>query len=677
MKKFLVLCLVFGLAIGTATSQPNSFKYQTVVRDGGGEVVANQPISFQLVILQGNAAGTNLYTETHTTTTNQFGVANLEIGNGSVVSGDFAAIDWGADDYYLQIKFDINGGTNYLLAGTSQLMAVPYALYAKNSGGSSAWQATGDDIYFNEGKVGIGTDSPSRLFHISGGDALIETPEWADITIRTTTPGTDASLALRTATDGVWGNDNYWQIMNKPAHNNDLHFAFNASRKMTLSNVGYLGIGTDQPGSLLDIHGGTRFSVRLDNESRSKVGNLYSSDDTLALVSFGSAEISIDENNNNVGRIFRVIHNGDEELFRVQEDGKVGIGTSNPASMFHVKGQNFTFEDTLWSYLKIMSTGEGDPVLQLYANDDIWALHNDDSEGNKFNIRHNNSTKLAITSEGNMGIGTSSPHESARLEVNATDKGFLPPRMSNTQISNIRNPTNGLMVYSTSDRHVYVFNSTDNSWIRVAYDSQTITPSFDCGTLLTDPRDGKSYSTVQIGAQCWMAENLAYLPGVSPSSQGNNTDPYYYVYNYQGSDVAEAKATTNYQTYGVLYNWPASLDACPAGWHLPADAEWIVLTTYLGGESIAGGKIKETGTSHWNSPNNGATNSSGFTGLPGGGRATSGYFNYMGNNGLFWSSTEYSSSNAWLRILNYSDANATRGNDTKGYGFSVRCVRDL
>ena len=200
---------------------------------------------------------------------------------------------------------------------------------------------------------------------------------------------------------------------------------------------------------------------------------------------------------------------------------------------------------------------------------------------------------------------------------------------------------------------------------------------WQCGVSFYDTRDGQSYETVQIGEQCWMAQNLAYLPEVSPSSQGNNTDHYYYVYNYQGSDVTEAKATADYQTYGVLYNWPSSLDVCPDDWHLPADAEWTVLTTYLGGEGVAGGKMKETGTSHWNSPNIGATNSSGFTGLPGGYRLTSGPFSSVGDYGYFWSSTENSPTNAWYRDLSYGSDFANSYNFTKGYGFSVRCVRDL
>jgi uncharacterized protein (TIGR02145 family) len=126
----------------------------------------------------------------------------------------------------------------------------------------------------------------------------------------------------------------------------------------------------------------------------------------------------------------------------------------------------------------------------------------------------------------------------------------------------------------------------------------------------------------------------------------------------------------------VLYNWPAALTACPEGWHLPSDDEWDILINYLGGSSVAGGKMKETGTVHWNSPNTGATNESGFSGLPGGFRNNFGYFDYIGYLGFWWSSAEYSSTNAWLRLLSCDDDDAYQNSSNKEYGFSVRCLRD-
>ncbi|NQU32230.1 MAG: hypothetical protein HQ521_03260 [Bacteroidetes bacterium] len=194
---------------------------------------------------------------------------------------------------------------------------------------------------------------------------------------------------------------------------------------------------------------------------------------------------------------------------------------------------------------------------------------------------------------------------------------------------------------------------------------------------LTDSRDNHVYKTVKIGEQWWMAENLAYLPKVSPPSGESYAEPYYYVYGYSGSDVAAAKATANYCMYGVLYNWPAAKAACcPVGWHLPSDDEWAALTTFLGGDRVAGGNMKEAGTAHWLSPNTGATNDGGFSSLPGGYRTIGGGFFYDGHGGYWWSATEYSPTYAWCRSLSYQNIFIGWGGINKEHGFSVRCVRD-
>jgi uncharacterized protein (TIGR02145 family) len=212
---------------------------------------------------------------------------------------------------------------------------------------------------------------------------------------------------------------------------------------------------------------------------------------------------------------------------------------------------------------------------------------------------------------------------------------------------------------------------------------------------IQDSRDGNIYQYVTIGSQIWMAENLAYLPSVvdpatGSEDAGHETECYYYVYDYNGTNVAAAKATANYTSYGVLYNWTATLAGassssanpsgvqgiCPDGWHLPSDAEWTILTTYLEGESVAGGKMKETGTTHWTSPNTGATNESGFTALPGGTRYNNGTFGIIGYNGTWWSSTESGTSTAWSRKLYYDYSYVGRYGSLKGSGYSVRCLRN-
>jgi len=205
----------------------------------------------------------------------------------------------------------------------------------------------------------------------------------------------------------------------------------------------------------------------------------------------------------------------------------------------------------------------------------------------------------------------------------------------------------------------------------------------------TDSRDGNHYDVVKIGNQIWMAENLKYLPDVVGLATGSQTIPYNYVYDYDGTVIADAKATTNYATYGVLYNWPATMagsassvsdpsgvqGVCPTGWHLPSDAEWTTLITYLGGESVAGGKLKETGTTHWNSPNTGATNETGFTALPGGHRSSNGALFGIGNNGYCWSATASSTTSAYYWRMGYDYSDVYRVTIGKELGFSVRCVR--
>ena len=201
-----------------------------------------------------------------------------------------------------------------------------------------------------------------------------------------------------------------------------------------------------------------------------------------------------------------------------------------------------------------------------------------------------------------------------------------------------------------------------------------LAPEFICGETIA--HQDYAYSTVQIGDQCWFSENCRYLPEVSPSNEGNTTDPYYYVYGYEGTDVAAAQATENYDTYGVLYNWPAVMTEgiCPSGWHVPSDGEFTELTDYLGGEGVAGGKMKEAGYDHWYSPNEGATNSSGWTGLPGGDRYCGGFYN-LGHDGYWWSVSE-SGSNSWARYLYYYVDDVFRVDRDRHYGFSARCVRD-
>jgi uncharacterized protein (TIGR02145 family) len=194
--------------------------------------------------------------------------------------------------------------------------------------------------------------------------------------------------------------------------------------------------------------------------------------------------------------------------------------------------------------------------------------------------------------------------------------------------------------------------------------------------------DGNVYNTVTIGTQLWLKENLKvthYNNGVPVPNVADNTS---WAAATMGARCYYNNDSVAYDSiYGPLYNWyivDNINNICPSGWHVPTNAEWQTAEAYLGGSAIAGGKMKEAGTLHWVSPNTGATNSSGFTGLPGGMRDPINQdFRTIGENGLWWTSTADNASVAWSTYMWYLFAGIDHNPGSKKYGFSIRCVKDI
>jgi uncharacterized protein (TIGR02145 family) len=203
------------------------------------------------------------------------------------------------------------------------------------------------------------------------------------------------------------------------------------------------------------------------------------------------------------------------------------------------------------------------------------------------------------------------------------------------------------------------------------------------GPNITDV-EGNSYKTVYIGTQQWMAENLkvskyndgATIPNITDNLQwSNDISGAWCYYNNDGSNNAK---------YGKLYNWYSispttngNKNICPTGWHIPTESEWSILTDYLGGAGVAGGKMKESSTSSWNYyPNITPTNSSLFSALPGGYRNYNGFFGSNEDFGKWWISKEYSESKSWCLALYYFNSEAHFTTSYNNDGLSVRCLRD-
>jgi len=213
----------------------------------------------------------------------------------------------------------------------------------------------------------------------------------------------------------------------------------------------------------------------------------------------------------------------------------------------------------------------------------------------------------------------------------------------------------------------YATNSTGTSY------GEALT--FTTGASTVADIDGNVYHTIMIGEHLWMVENLRTTRYRDGSAIAQVTNDAAWAGLSSGAYSAYDNNNANVATYGYLYNWYAAYDTliCPAGWHVATLNDWLTLTTYLGYTS--GGKLKETGTSHWASPNTGATNELGFTALPGGSRSATGVFNGdLGQRGYWWASYQLNAATAYYHYMSFDHGCTNPGAILKATGYSVRCV---
>jgi uncharacterized protein (TIGR02145 family) len=282
-------------------------------------------------------------------------------------------------------------------------------------------------------------------------------------------------------------------------------------------------------------------------------------------------------------------------------------------------------------------------------------------------------TETSATSGGNVVITGGE---------NVTSRGICWSTTANPSISdNKTTDGNGSGIYTSSITGlskftVYHLRAYATCSFGTVYGSE-ITFATKGGPVGVSDIDGNVYSSVQIGTQVWMSENLRttkFNDGTSIPTVNDNiawlrlTTPAFSWYSFNESAYKE--------TYGGLYNWYAvgTGNLCPDGWHVPTDTDWTTLSTYLGGESVAGGKLKETGTTHWRSPNTGATNETWFSALPAGERVDFGIFSSMNNTSSWWSLTPVDKGVSLKRFITYDSGSLGKANAKDVFGYSVRCV---
>jgi uncharacterized protein (TIGR02145 family) len=413
----LIIPLTFFLSTTFAQS-PQKISYQAVVRNSSNQLVTSHAVGIKISILQGSETGTAVYVETQAPITNANGLVTIEIGSGTIVTGTFAIINWAAGTYFIKTETDPSGGTSYTITGTSQLLSVPYALYANTAGNA-----------------------------FSG---------------------------------------NYADLTNKPIIAD------------SISNFAVLLTGNQT------VTGNKTFT-----------GTISASNQTITNVS--------------------------------------------------------------------------DPVTKQDA-----------------------ATKAYV--------------DALKQQIKILEDNLIA-----------------------------------------------------AGTYKLPDIDGNQYNVVKINNQVWMKENLKVTHYCNGDSIPNVSDSLVWNILTTGASCDYRNTLANSTIYGKLYNFYTIVDSrnvCPTGWHVPTNDEWTLLTTYLGGESIAGGKLKETGFTHWIAPNTGATNITGYTALPGGFRSSSTTFLGIGEYGAWWSSTAISTSSVWFRGMGNTGSNVGSSIGIKQNGYSVRCLRD-
>jgi uncharacterized protein (TIGR02145 family) len=719
-----ILMLVIFPLLGISQA-PQKINFQSVLRNTNGEVVSNSAVSLKISILSGTITGTAVYIETHAKTTDAGGLMSLQIGGGTVLSGVFGDINWGSSAHFIKLEADFSGGNSYVLLGTQELMSVPYALYASKTDTSVlnltsrfSTKLSGTDTVSLSARINAKAPINNPTFTGTVG-GINKTMVGLGNVDNTSDAGKSISTATQTALDlkapindptftGTVGGISKTMVgLGNVDNTSDAGKPISTATQTALD----LKAPINNPTFTGTVGGISKTMVGLGNvDNTSDAGKPISTATQTALDL--KAPINDPTFTGTVGGISKTMV-GLGNVDNTSDAGKPISTVTQTALDLKAPINNPTFTGTVGGISKTM-VGLGNVDNTSDAGKSISTatqtaldnkLNKTDTSTMLENYRTGLNNKVNVIDTSNMLSKYLRKADTSSLSdrINAKLSRSVIPETPIIQRGHIMywNGSSWVLLNPGTAGQVLKMSS-DNDPVPVwGTDATTSVPAFSpCGAPISDI-DGNIYNTVLIGAQCWTKENLRvrrYNKGRSISfdaigGSGGSSSTWSNLRIGAHTIYANDSTTTpsNRTKYGYLYNWYAAkgiytegtilpndtLNICPEGWHVPTDADWTTLTTELGGESVAGGKMKSIGTvSYWNSPNEGATNSSGFSALPGGYRINNGSFNNLSNSAVFWRATEVNANNAWSSRLEHNSDDVSRISYEKQLGASIRCLKD-
>ena len=692
MKGVYIIFAVLLLSASVWSQSPEMMSYQALIRNSNDELVTNTLLGLRVSILQGSANGEAVYVETHSPTSNANGLVTIEIGTGEATF-DFSSIDWAAGPYFIKTETDPEGGTNYTITGTSQLLSVPYALYAKESShalgadeidpvfnNSVAAQITGNDIieWNNRDVYEAGTGISISNFVISNTDSTVNIDIKTSTEIEALTPSEGYTVYNTTENllllyyNGSWVSlpTSCWPQPTTANAGTDQSVTDSSTSVTLAGNAPENGHGTGEWSVVGDNSG--IFDNSLDpNTAFAGDGcstyhlewkistNCGTSADTVTIVFYHTPTIS-DAGNDQMfldGTVSTTLQGNQPEeghgtgIWNILSGSGGSLADeSDPRTVFSGQlSETYVLEWTISTNCSVSS-------------DEVSVTFSATTQANAGEDRYFTDGSTVTPLNGNAPEGAGETGEWSVLS--GTGGVFMNPASPNT-----------LFFGQLHQTYLLRWTITNNG----AFSEDSVIIAFwkdEPGPPLSDV-EGNEYNSVYIGGQHWMSENLnttlfndgSSIPLETDNDAWNSlTTPAYCYYN---NDEA-----TYGDQYGALYNWYAvnTSNLCPSGWHIPTEDEWNILVDYMGLNGYSGmeGLALKSATD-WNNDGNG-TDNFGFKGLPGGNH------DYMfwgqGDYGLWWSAGAATGVSGIGMVLSYHNNEISIGSYAKKMGFSIRCLKD-